>query len=145
MVIALGLTGCAGISAPDLTATGPLLTVEARGGMCVSGPCATTVVVERDGRIHQAAKPPNDLGVVPPLALAALDAAIRNTDFTALRSHRFTGECPTAYDGQELVFEFAAPGGIERIATCEVEIDPSSPLFVAVSAAVGSFVALPAG
>ena len=102
-----------------------------------------TIIVERDGRVHQAAKPPNELGRVPPAALAALDDAIRTTDFADLASHPFTGMCPMAVDGQELVFEFGAPGGVKRIATCEVEVDFGSPLFVAVAAAIGSFVPLP--
>jgi len=102
-----------------------------------------TIVVERDGRVRQAAQPPNDLGVVSQDALAALDLAIRATDFAELRSHPFTGTCPTAYDGQEVVLEFGAPGGVERIASCEVEIDPSALLFVAVANAVGPFIGLP--
>ena len=128
---------------PSPAATGPLLTVETRGGMCVGGPCAGTVFVERDGSVHQATKPPNDLGVVPPAALAALEAAIRTTDFASLQSHPFTGQCPTAFDGQEIIFEFGAPGGVQRISTCEVEVDFGSPLFVAVSTALGPFVPLP--
>ena len=51
--------------------------------------------------------------------------------------------CPTAYDGQELVFEFGAPAGVERVESCMVDIDWSAPLFVAVRAAVGTFVSLP--
>jgi hypothetical protein len=125
--------------------SGLLVTIETRGGMCVGGPCAGTVFLERDGHVHQAAKPPNDLGIVPAAALAALDAAIRATDFTALKSHPFSGQCPTAFDGQEIIFEFGAPGGVERISTCEVEVDFESPLFVAVSTALGSFVPLDGG
>jgi hypothetical protein len=123
--------------------TGALVTVETRGGLCADAPCGMTIFIERDGRVHQAAKPPNDLGTVPPAALAALDAAIRTADFAALRSHPFTGQCPTAVDGQELVFEFGAPTGIERIATCEVDVDFGSPLLRAVSTALGPFVSLP--
>ena len=144
LAVALGASACApGVSAPLPVATGPLVTVETRGGLCVDGPCSTTVFVERDGRVHQAAKPPNDLGTVPPAALEALDTAIRTTDFTALKSHPFTGQCPTAFDGQEIVFEFGAPGGVQRIATCEVDVDFGLPLFVAVSTALGPFVPLP--
>jgi hypothetical protein len=121
----------------------PILTVEARGGECVGVPCDMTTFVERDGRVHISAKPPNDIGVVPADALAALDAAIRATDFAALRSHPFTGQCPTAFDGQELVFTFGAPSGLERISSCEVAIDYGSPLFVAVSTAIGPFVSVP--
>lgn len=144
LAVALSATACtSGTSVPLPVTAGALVTVETRGGECVNGPCGTTIVIERNGRVHQAAKPPNDLGIVPPAALAALDAAIRTTDFTALKSHPFTGECPTAFDGQEIVFEFSAPGGIQRIATCEVDVDFGSPLFVAVSTALGPFVTLP--
>jgi hypothetical protein len=132
-----------GVSIPSPIATGPLLTVETRGGLCPEGMCGSVVVIERDGRVHWAAKPPNDLGTMPPAALAALDAAIRATDFAALKSHKFTGQCPTAFDGQEVIFEFGAPGGVQRISTCEVEVDYGSPLFVAVSAALAPFVPLP--
>jgi len=122
---------------------GPLLTVETRGGMCPAGPCGTTLVLERDGRVHLAAKPPNDLGTVPPPTLAALDAAIRSTDFAALKSHPFTGQCPTDFDGQETVYAFGAPGGVQTVATCEVAVDYGSLLFVAVAAALGPFIPLP--
>ena len=144
LAVALSASGCChGISVPLPVATGALVTLETRGGLCVGGPCGATIVIERDGRVHQAAKPPNDLGIVPPAALAALEAAIRTTDFTALTSHPFTGQCPTAFDGQEIVYEFGAPGGVQRIATCEVDVDFGLPLFVAVSTALGPFVPLP--
>ncbi len=146
--LALALVGCSS-QAPPVTPspspapTGVLLTVTTRGGLCPGGPCEESIFVERDGRVHQAAKPPNDLGVVPADALAALDQAIGSTDFAAVRSHPFTGQCPTAFDGAEFIFEFGAPSGLERIASCEVEIDYGSPLFVAVVNAVGPFAALP--
>ena len=124
-------------------ATGPLLTVETRGGECVNGPCGSTVIIERDGTVHAAAKPPNELGTITPEQLAALDSAIKLTDFAVLKNHAFTGECPTAFDGQEFIFEFGAPGGTRRIATCEVQVDYRSPLFVVVAAALGPFMPLP--
>jgi hypothetical protein len=90
-----------------------------------------------------AARPPNDLGSVPPLRLAALDLAIRAADFAELRRHPFTGTCPTAYDGPEVVYTFGAPGGAERVASCEVAIDPAAPLFRAVAAALDPFGSVP--
>ncbi len=39
-------------------------------------------------------------------------------------------------DGQETIFEFGAPGGMQRIATCETDVDPNHPLFLAVSKAI---------
>jgi hypothetical protein len=145
-VVAAGCSPGAATTGPVASGpatTGALLTVETRGGLCVDGPCGAIVILERDGRVHAAAKPPNDLGTVPPGRLAALAALIRTTDFAALRSHRFTGECPTAFDGQEIVFAFGAPDGVQRIATCEVEVDFGHPLFVAVSTALGPFIPLP--
>jgi hypothetical protein len=138
-VVACGSDG----SVPLPVALGPLLTVETRGGECFNAPCEATITVERDGTVHSAAKPPNDLGTVPADQLAALDTAIRLTDFAVLKSHSFTGQCPTAFDGQELIFEFGAPGGTERIATCEVDVDYGSPLFIAASTALGPLLALP--
>jgi hypothetical protein len=138
------LAACgSGLAIPLPAGSGALVSVELRGGECFAAPCGTTIFVERDGRVHGATKPPNDLGTVAPDALAVLDAAIRATDFTALRSHPFTGQCPTAFDGQEIVFTFGAPGGVQRIASCEVDIDWGQPLFVAASTALGPFVALP--
>jgi len=146
LVVALSLTVAAcqpGDSISNVVGTGPLLTVETRGGECVGVPCGSTVIVERDGSVHAAAKPPNALGTIPADKLAALSSAIQVTDFGVLKSHAFTGQCPTAFDGQEYIFEFGAPGGTQRISTCEVAVDYGSPLFVAVSAALGPFVPLP--
>ena len=149
LLLLLALIGAAacepGGSGTVVGGTGPLLIVETRGGECFDGPCGSTIVIERDGSVHSAEKPPNDLGTVPPERLAALESAIKLTDFALLKSRPFTGECPTAFDGQEFIFEFGAPGGVERIATCEVGVDYASPLFVAVAAAIEPFMALPTG
>ena len=119
------------------------MAVQSRGGMCIEGACESTIYVERSGLVHQAAKPPNELGIVPADALAELEQQIATTDFNELRSHPFTGMCPTAVDGQELVFEFATADGVERIESCQIEVDYSTPLFGAVVNAVGQFVGLP--
>jgi len=141
LVLVASVAAC-GFEAVIPTA-GPLVTVELRGGECFAAPCGRTVSLERDGRVHEAAKPPNDLGVVPPDQLAAIDTAIRLTDFAAMRNRPFTEECPTAFDGQEIVYTFAAPSGPQRIASCEVDIDEGLPLFVAVATALGPWVPLP--
>ena len=92
---------------------------------------------------RSAAKPPNDLGRVKSDALAALTATMQATDWAALKSRPFTGECPIAFDGQEQIFEFSVGTGTQRIASCEVDVDWGNPLFVAVGAALGEWVALP--
>jgi hypothetical protein len=141
-LVAVAVAAC-GAEAVIPTAAGPLVTVELRGGECPAGACGWTVYLERDGRVHEAAKPPNDLGTVPAAQVAAIDSAIKLTDFAGLRSRPFTGQCPTAFDGQEIVYTFATASGPERIASCEVDIDEGLPLFVAVATALGPWVPLP--
>jgi hypothetical protein len=140
---AIALAGCSSAVSIPLPGAGPLVTVQARGGMCPKAMCDNTVILEGDGRVHSAAKPPNDLGRVTGDAVAALSAAIQVTDFADLKSHLFTGECPIAFDGQELIFEFNVGTTTQRIASCEVDIDWGHPLFVAVGAALGEWIALP--
>jgi hypothetical protein len=140
---AVALSACGAVGSVNLPGTGPLVTVEMRGGMCQQGACDNSVILERDGRAHAAAKPPNDLGTVPADAMATLTAAIQATDFATLKSHPFTGECPVNFDGQELIFTFAVGTGTQRIASCEVEIDWGHPLFVAVGVALGPWIPIP--
>ena len=68
---------------------------------------------------------------------------MRTTDFDAVRARPFTGECPVGLRWPGVIYEFGAPGGIERIATCETDVDPNHPLFLAVTAALRSVVAEP--
>jgi hypothetical protein len=146
LVLALALvliTGCTNGSTIQLPGTGPLVTVTMRGGECAMGPCDQTVVLDRDGRVHSAAKPPNDLGQVPANVMTTVTAAIQQTDFAALKSHPFTGECPVNFDGQELIFEFNVGSTTQRIASCEVAIDWGHPLFVALATALGEWLAMP--
>lgn len=143
IAVALSIGACNSSGGVVLPWTGPLLTVSMRGGLCAAGPCDSSVILERDGRVHAAAKPPNDLGRVPADAMATLTSAIAATDFNALRSHPFTGECPVNFDGQELIFEFSVGSGTQRIASCEVDVDWGHPLFVAVGVALGQWVPMP--
>lgn len=140
-VVIAGLAGACSIAGSG--ATGALVTVTMRGGNCLNPPCESTVILERDGRVHSADKPPNDLGTVSADQVAAIDAAIKLTDFAEMRTHPFTGECPVNFDGQEIVYEFSAPTGVERIASCEVDVDLGLPLFVAVATALGAYIPLP--
>jgi hypothetical protein len=139
VAIALAAMACSPSAiASLLPSAGPLVTVTTRGGHCIDGPCGSTVVIERDGRLHQTAPDTADLGQVPPELVAALDAAIRAADFSAIRAHPFTGECPVNFDGQEYIYEFVVPGGVERIASCETQIDEDHPLFLAVDEALAA-------
>ena len=146
VVLATMLAACQSIPAVASIVplgNGPLVVVTVHGGECPEGACGGTTVIERNGRVHQTAPVAVELGALPPNVLTALDAAVKTTDFDALRARPFTGECPVNFDGQEFIYEFGAPGGTERIATCETEVDPNQPLFVAVTAALFSVVAEP--
>lgn len=124
-------------------AVGPLVTVTVHGGECPQGACGGTTVIERDGRIHQTVPVAKELGQLPDDPLGALAAAVNTADFDVIRAKPFTGECPVAFDGQETIFEFGAPGGTQRVATCETDVDPNHPLFLATTAALTSIVAEP--
>ena len=142
-VIAFALVACS--SLPALPgASGPLVTFTTRGGECPDGPCGGTTVIERDGKVHQTVPAAADIGQVPADILTALDSAIKTANFDAIRSVAFDAECPVNFDGQEFIYEFGAPGGVERVASCETRIDPAHPLFAAVTAALVAVDVLPA-
>ena len=137
LLAVIATTACSGGSiASLLPSAGPLVTLTMSGGECFDGPCGSVTIIERDGTVRQTLPAEATLGQVPPDLLAGLDTAIKTANFDAIRAVPFTGECPTAFDGQEWVYEFGAPGGLERIASCETEIDPSSPPFAATVAAL---------
>ena len=70
--------------------------------------------------------------------------AIGITDFEAIRSQPFLGMCPTAFDGQELVYTVATAHGPERIASCDVEVDQQAPLFAAIHSILDDSLPVPA-
>ncbi len=121
---------------PSEAAVSALVTVETRGGLCANGPCGSIVSIEADGRVRQLEPAEILRGRLPADLLDALRMEIDRADFALIESRAFTGTCPIAYDGQETIYIFTVHQGtaFERIATCEVAIDPSHPLFRAVSA-----------
>jgi hypothetical protein len=117
-----------------------LVTIETRGGECPDGPCGSVVAIEADGRLHQLQPTNLVIGQVPRELLEALQIEIDQANFQLLESRPFTDLCPTAYDGQETIYIFTVGlgTGFERIASCEVAIDPGAPLFLAVNAALAA-------
>ena len=134
-LLALVVAGCALVPSPG---DGRLVTVEAHGGRCVEGECRRVFAIESDGLVHQLEPDEAEIHRVTDETIDVYRAALSVTDFNAIRSRPFTGECPTAFDGMEVVYTFATPSGPERIASCEVEIDRQAPLFVAVDAILGA-------
>lgn len=114
------------LGAPACFATEPLVTIESRGGLCPSGTCGSTTALSKEGFVFSNNKLS---GWVWPVDLARLRAAIDAADFPALRKVKFTGTCPTAYDGNENIYTFHTAHGAETIASCKTKIDHDSPPF----------------
>jgi len=140
LLLTLLTAGCALVPPPP---SGPLVTVEAHGGRCLQGECHTLVAIEADGLVHQIEPVEAEIHRATDAATDAYRAALAVTDFDAIRARPFTGECPTAFDGQELVYTFATPAGPERISSCEVDIDSQAPLFAAVNGMMGADLRVP--
>jgi hypothetical protein len=136
-LLALGAlaAGACSLFPPLAGGDGVLVAVEASGGMCPEGLCRTRVEIRADATARRGDGEPVRLN---PLLVARLAGQIRSADFTAIRSRPFTGACPTAYDGQELRYEFAAPGGQVSLSSCQVAIDPTDPLFTALAEALAA-------
>ncbi len=113
----------------------PILSIETRGGECAEGACSRLVNIDDNGRIHEVIPKDRVVGTVPKDVLEALQIEMVQANFALLQSKPFTGECPTAFDGQETIYTFHIPTGDEEIASCKVAIDENHPLFRAVAAA----------
>jgi hypothetical protein len=114
----------------------PLLSIEWRGGECPAGLCTRLVNIEGDGRFHEVIPKDQVTGRVPPELLEALQIEIERANYRLILSRPFTGTCPTAYDGQQVIYTFHVSTGDRTVDACKVAIDPDHPLFVATDAAV---------
>jgi hypothetical protein len=161
-VVAVILVGCGQTAIPSASAPAPaasrgptfiplasrtpaptpqpvaVVTLETRGGDCPSGSCNRLINIEGDGRLHEVIPTDRVLGTVPDELLEALRIEMEQANFLQLESTPFTGECPTAVDGQETIYTFHVSTGDEEIASCEVAIDPNHPLFQALAAALAA-------
>lgn len=129
-------TAAPSVVAVDTPSVFPLVSVEYRGGECPSGTCDRLLNIEADGRIHEVIPKDRVLGTAPPEVIEALRTEVEQADYQTIRSRPFTDTCPTAYDGQEAIYTFHITTGDREIASCDVAIDPSEPVFVAVEAAL---------
>ena len=103
-----------------------LASVQLTGGECPTGTCSSRFDVYRDGRVERPDGPPQQLDAA---TLGRLHAQVEGADWEAILARPFTGECPTAYDGQEITYTFHAVGGPVTIASCSVQIDPGQEPF----------------
>lgn len=148
LVASLALAACSGEIAPrsasptrSLSPTPavapealPLLSIEIVGGECAEGACHRLINLDGDGRLHEVIPKDRTVGTVPKELVDAVQIEMDQADFNLIESRPFTGECPTAVDGQELIYTFHLVTGDEQIRSCKVAIDVHHPLFRAVAA-----------
>lgn len=122
----------------------PLMTYKWVGGHCFSGTCSTQVVIYRD-RTFQLTDGTGfkRTGSLPRNTINRLTRQIKIADFAALQTHSFTGTCPIAYDGQEVIYTFYMGTQTTQIASCTVTVDPTHPLFQQANQIATQILALP--
>ena len=114
----------------------PLMSIERIGGECAGGSCDRLVNLDADGRLHEVIPKDRTVGMVPKEVLEALEIEMAQANYNLLQSTPFTGTCPTAVDGQKVIYTFHVPTGDEAFDSCKVAIDEKHPLFRAVAAAL---------
>lgn len=120
----------AGAETPKIGGAGTILTIRAEGGLCQAGQCWSEQQISADGSYRVVdATGVQKTGTLDSDAVAELTQLIAATNFAEVRAQPFTGTCPLAFDGQELIYTFQTLSGPETIASCRVGIDENSPLF----------------
>jgi len=115
---------------PKIGANDAILKIRTEGGFCTPGGCWTEQQIQADGvyRIVDGTGVRKE-GTLDDDQVAELTQLIAAANFDEISSQPFTGTCPIAYDGQELIYTFQTLSGEETIASCKVAIDENSPLF----------------
>lgn len=117
-----------------------LMTLQYVGGMCVYGACDAAYTISEDGKITYTRGDGTERSTeLTDAELAALADAIADADYAALTSEPFTDTCPIAYDGQELIYTFYAPTGVQVIDSCVTVIQEDAPLFQTVNGLIGKY------
>ena len=136
LLAGLTLGGCSMLTPQTSTDSAvPLVVVVASGGHCMEGQCEATTTILRDGTLTIDGGPEPVVVHVDSSLVAPLTAAVDAADYATITSVPFTGECPIAFDGQELTYTFR-PVGRDAVtfSSCEVEIPVNHPLFRALEA-----------
>ena len=110
-----------------------LVSVMSHGGLCPIGvECKREFTVYRSGTYISSEKN----GTLSPDELKELVRQITNADFASVESKKFTGTCPTAFDGNELVFIFYAQTK-HIIPSCTYVVDMEASPFKLISKLIG--------
>lgn len=109
---------------PMCVVAAPLAEIKAHGGLCSYGECKRNAVIDLAGNVTI-----TENGVAPITyklleeELLDLKAAIDGADYDAIQSRKFTGTCPTAYDGSEEIYVLYLASGELTLATCTYILD----------------------
>lgn len=124
----------------EVAGNDPLLTVEFRGGMCVAGSeCKNTLVITEAGEYsYTLGQSAPQTGTIDAGTIATLEEQMAAADFEEIKAQPFTGTCPLAFDGPELVYTFHTDAGDQTLESCSVGIDENSPLFQTVGAIIAT-------
>jgi hypothetical protein len=96
----------------------PLVVVTMHGGLCVSGrECRSVYRITETAVLDQSGK---KLHAISRAQRRRLERAIGRIDLAEVRKHPFTGTCPTAYDGSEMIFAFR--GVRAKLASCRYDL-----------------------
>lgn len=105
-----------------------LLTIDSRGGLCPYGECNSKIEIrENSSYTYKFGDGKEVVGELLISDVNNLAKLIKKEDFVSIKSKKFTGTCPTAYDGQELIYTFFPSK--ETISSCTYAISGDSPLF----------------
>lgn len=139
VVMIAGLLGACGLFSPfqaeQSASDDVLFSVLTEGGLCITGQCQAILTVARDGDYTlTSGTTAVSSGTIAADQLATLAELIEATDYAAIRAQPFTDVCPIAYDGSISTYTFYTSAGVESLASCEVVIDPTHPLFSEINA-----------
>lgn len=111
-----------------------LLSIVHRGGLCPQGEqCSSEKTVDTTGSVKEEKKEVKKLSSDQ---VKQLQKVINETDFATIKKQPFTGTCPIAFDGQEVIYTFKTPQGSEVLESCKYTIDPNLPLFQFIEATI---------
>jgi hypothetical protein len=98
------------------------------GGLCMPGQfCSSVYKIGADGTLIANGEKQTSL---TQSELTTLKNQIIATDYNAIKSRKFTGTCPVAYDGQEVTYTFYLSNGTTQVLpSCTYEIDEENGVF----------------
>lgn len=114
-------------AAAPLKAVPPeLVSVKKSGGRTIHGLYRSAFSVKSDGTVIVDGAPRGKLAAS---SLKSLKTRIARTDFAKIKSKKFGGVRPSAYDGVDVIYIFSTPNGKSTIENYRYVIDPTLPLF----------------